>query len=44
MISIKTNSEIELMKIAGKIVGDTHLLLEKSIKVGITTKELDRIA
>lgn len=44
MISIKTPREIELMRIAGKIVGDTHRYLEPFIKPGITTKELNRLA
>ncbi len=44
MISIKSPYEIELMEIAGKIVGDTHKYLEKFIKPGITTKELDELA
>lgn len=44
MISIKSASEIELMKIAGKIVGDTHKYLIPYIKEGITTKELDTLA
>ena len=44
MISIKSASEIELMKIAGKIVGDTHKYLIPFIKEGITTKELDNLA
>lgn len=41
---IKTEEEIELLKIAGKIVGDTHNYLKKYIKPGITTKELDKLA
>lgn len=44
MITIKTPREIELMKKAGKIVGDTHNYLKKYIKPGITTKELDKLA
>lgn len=44
MISIKSNREIELMRIAGKIVGDTHNYLKSFIKPGITTKELDVLA
>lgn len=44
MIKIKTPEEIELLKIAGKIVGDTHHYLEPYIKPGITTKELDSLA
>ena len=41
---IKTKEEIELLRIAGKIVGDTHNYLKKYIKEGITTKELDKLA
>lgn len=44
MISIKTEREIELMKIAGEIVGDTHNYLLPFIKPGTTTKELDSLA
>lgn len=41
---IKTAEEIELLQIAGKIVGDTHNYLKQFIKEGITTKELDKLA
>ncbi len=41
---IKSYEEIELMRIAGKIVGDTHNYLKDFIKPGITTKELDKLA
>lgn len=44
MIHIKTDYEIEQMKIAGEIVGKTHKYLMKYIKPGITTKELDKLA
>lgn len=44
MIEIKSKREIELLKIAGEITGATHLYLEKFIKPGITTKELDKLA
>lgn len=44
MITVKSLREIEFMKIAGEIVGKTHHHLEKYIKPGITTKELDRLA
>lgn len=44
MIIIKNDKEIELMKKAGKIVGETLALLQESVKPGITTGELDRIA
>ena len=44
MISIKSEREIELLRIAGKIVGDTHNYIKQYIKPGITTMELDHIA
>ncbi|MDD3453308.1 MAG: type I methionyl aminopeptidase [Bacilli bacterium] len=44
MISIKSNHEIELMRKAGEIVGNTHNYLKNYIKPGITTKELDTLA
>ena len=40
-ISIKSEKEIELMTIAGKIVYETHKYLEKYLIPGITTKELE---
>lgn len=44
MISIKSAKEIEQMRVAGKIVAETHEVLKEVIKPGITTKELDIIA
>ncbi|MCQ2968609.1 MAG: type I methionyl aminopeptidase [Clostridium sp.] len=44
MIIIKNDKEIDLMRKAGKVVAETLLLVEKNIKPGITTAELDRIA
>mgnify|MGYP001583191632 CR=1 FL=1 len=44
MIQIKDDLALNLMRKAGKIVGETLLLLEKNIKPGISTKELDTIA
>jgi len=44
MISIKTPREIELMRVAGEIVGDTHKYLIPYIKPGITTKKIDLLA
>ena len=44
MIHVKTDKEIELMKVACRITGDTLKLLEEKIKPGMTTKELDKIA
>ena len=44
MITIKSEREIELLKIAGNIVYQTHQYLKPFIKEGITTKELDKLA
>lgn len=44
MIICKTARELEIMRIAGKIVAMTHQELQKYIQPGITTKELDNIA
>ena len=44
MITIKSDREIELMKKAGSIVGETHNYLQQFIKPGITTLELDKLA
>lgn len=44
MIVIKSEREIEMMREANQIVAETHLLLAESIKPGITTAEIDRIA
>ena len=44
MIIIKNHNEIALMKKAGRIVGETLLLLEKEVKPGVTTADLDRMA
>lgn len=44
MITIKSKSEIEKMRLAGKITGDVLKEIEKHIKPGISTKQLDKIA
>lgn len=44
MITIKSKSEIEKMRIAGKITGDALRLVEKHIRPGVSTAELDKIA
>lgn len=44
MINIKSDREIELLKIAGNIVYQTHQYLKPFIKEGITTLELDKLA
>lgn len=44
LITIKSDREIELLRVAGNIVYRTHQYLKPFIKEGITTKELDRLA
>lgn len=44
MLTIKNASEIEKMAVAGKIVGETLLLMQKLARPGVTTFELDREA
>lgn len=44
MISIKNEEEISLMKHAGHINYLTHQMLKDKLRVGITTKELDKMA
>lgn len=44
MIIIKNDAQIECMKNAGKVVGDTLARIQEVIKPGITTAEIDRLA
>lgn len=44
MITIKSRTEIEKMRQAGKITGDALRLIEKHIKPGVSTAYLDKIA
>jgi methionyl aminopeptidase len=44
MINIKSQEEINYLRVAGKITGDTHNYLKNYIKPGITTGELDKLA
>ncbi len=44
MINIKSEREIELLKEVGRLTYLTHKEVEKHIKPGVTTLELDRIA
>lgn len=44
MINIKNSAQIAKMRIAGAVVRDTLLLMEESVRPGITTGELNRIA
>ena len=44
MITIKTDSEVQVMREAGKILRDTLNLIGESVKPGVTTKQIDKIA
>ena len=44
MIYYKSKREIELMRQAGLILAQTRLELERHLKIGISTHELDEIA
>ena len=44
MITIKSPREIETMAAAGRIVAETLALMGRTVKAGISTKELDRRA
>ena len=43
-ITIKSSQELDAMRRAGAIVGDTLTLLKRSVEPGITTRELDNTA
>lgn len=44
MIQLKSQREIEIMAAGGRILADTVKLMEKSVKPGMTTADLDVIA
>ncbi|MGE5745176.1 MAG: M24 family metallopeptidase, partial [Gemmatimonadota bacterium] len=44
MITLKSPREIETMAAAGRIVAETLALMGRTVKAGISTKELDRRA
>ncbi|MDD6735163.1 MAG: type I methionyl aminopeptidase [Clostridiales bacterium] len=44
MITIKSKSEIEKMRVAGKLTGDALKLVEQHIRPGVSTMELDKLA
>jgi methionyl aminopeptidase len=44
MITIKTAEDIEKMRVACRITGDVLKYLETQLKVGMTTKQLDKLA
>ena len=43
-VQIKTAEQIELMRVAGRVVGQTLQALEEAVVPGVTTAELDAIA
>ena len=44
MITLKSQAEIECMRKSGRLTGDLLKYLEKEIKVGMSTKALDKLA
>jgi methionyl aminopeptidase len=44
MIELKTSSQIERMRKAGQIVAETLELMRQTVRPGVTTGELDRLA
>jgi len=43
-IEIKTPEQIDLMRVAGRLVGETLELLREAVRPGVTTLELDTLA
>ena len=43
-ITVKTPEQIEKMRVAGVLTGETLALLRSHVRAGVTTGELDRIA
>ena len=44
MITTKSKSELELMRIAGRIVAEVHREVRRMVRPGVTTSELDAFA
>ncbi len=44
MIELKTNGQLDKMRKAGRIVAETLSLMKKSVRPGVTTLDLDRLA
>ena len=44
MIQLKSKRELEIMARGGRILAETVKLMERSVKPGMTTADLDRIA
>ena len=43
MVDIKSKSDIERMKVAGKLASDVLVMIEPYVRQGISTEELDQI-
>ncbi|WP_460364385.1 type I methionyl aminopeptidase [Actinocorallia lasiicapitis] len=43
-IQVKSPEQIELMRVAGRLVGETLALVAQAVKPGVSTKDLDRLA
>ena len=44
MIYVRSDEEIELIKISAQILGKAHAEVAKLVRPGVTTKELDKVA
>ncbi len=44
MIFLRSDQEIELIKVSGQVLGRAHAEVAKLIRPGVTTKELDEVA
>jgi methionyl aminopeptidase len=42
-VTLKNRHELDLMRHAGRIVGECHLLLRDAVRPGVTTAQLDRL-
>jgi methionyl aminopeptidase len=42
-VTLKNKAELELMRRAGRIVGECHLLLREAVRPGVTTAQLDTL-
>lgn len=43
-VQLKSPEQIALMRVAGRLVGETLALVAEAVKPGVSTKELDRLA
>ena len=43
MVDIKSKSDVEKMRVAGRLASDVLVMIESFVKPGISTEELDKI-